>query len=60
MDFSSVPPARQLHVHRVAPNPNPVGGLRVQTPQERMRDVQQAIIIWRGRQIQHQQSGAGG
>ena len=61
MEFTPNPTEhRRLIIDRVPTNPNPVRGLHVQTAQERLNEVRQMITIWRGRQIQRQQQGAGG
>jgi hypothetical protein len=61
MDFTPIPPSpNRTVIQRVPVNPNPTPLLITQTPQQRIEDVRQMITIWRGRQIQYQQQGAGG
>lgn len=58
MEFSSVSQdPRRVVIHRATVTPNSVAGLQLQTPQERKNDIQEVIVLWRGRQIQHQQQG---
>ncbi len=61
MEFTPIPTEnRRLIIDRVPANPNPVRRLQHQTPQERMRDIGEVLVRWRGREVTHNPQASGG